>query len=234
MAHHGVSAVEVSKNDKIGLASATYVSQRSCDPSCPLLENGCYAEVGQTQWSTNRVNRQAEQEQLTPEQLAHAEAISIHSLTGWLPLRLHVVGDCRTNRIAKIVSTAARAYSVKHGQVVWSYTHAWRKVNRASWQNVSILASCESIKQTRQAMAKGYAAAIVLPEQHTSAKAYMIDDVRVVPCPQQTGRSENCRSCKLCFHADRLLATRTVIAFQPDTNTTKKVHAALTQITNAA
>ena len=207
----GVSAVEVSQNSKIGIVSATYVSQDSCWNGCPFKGHGCYAEHDLVQFTTNRVNRESTANQLNALTLAINEANAIDSLSGQLPLRLHVVGDCQTDEIASIVSAAAMRYLSKHGHKVWSYTHVWRDVARESWKNVSILASCESTADALRAMANGYAAAVVFPDAQSIPvkSAYM----NVVHCPQQTGKTLNCTTCKLCWNADRLLATRTVIGF---------------------
>jgi hypothetical protein len=58
---------------------------------------------------TRRLNR-AER---NPEQIARAEAKGIRSLTGRFPLRLHVVGDCRTNFTAKVVRRMSIAPSLE-------------------------------------------------------------------------------------------------------------------------
>jgi hypothetical protein len=179
-----------------------------------------------TAWATNRVNNQAAAEEITAQQLAENEAEGIRGLTGQKPLRLHVVGDCKTDAAAKTVSSAAADYHAKHNQPVWSYTHSWRDVARESWQEVSILASCETTADAKAAMDKGYAAAIVVPH-HASTKAYVEDGVKLIPCPEQTGKSENCLSCGLCFNANRLHAIKAVIAFRPDGKPNDKNVAAL-------
>jgi hypothetical protein len=80
------------------------------------------------------------------------------------PLRLHTVGDCRTDEAARIVAAAAERYMDAGGGPVWTYTHAWRLVDRASWGRVSVLASCETPEQVELARARGYATAIVVDE----------------------------------------------------------------------
>jgi hypothetical protein len=226
---HGVSAVEKSLNGKTGPCSATYVSQKSCDPSCPWYTEICYASHGPTGWTTNRINKQAKHERLSIDSLATLEAEAIDCLTGKRPCRLHVVGDCRTNRTAKRVSSAAKRYRAKHGKPVWTYTHSWRNVARASWQNVSVLASCETLAHVKQAMKRGYAAAIVVAE-HKSKMAYKVDGILHIPCPQQTGASENCLSCGLCFNDKALLARKAVIDFEPDRGTTESIQQKLVTI----
>ena len=97
--HNGVTAVEESGNSKIWIMSATYVSQASCWAGCPWLQTvvvdgvekppACYANNGQTSWTTNRLNKQASANHLTPLQLAKNEAEAIDGLTGEL-CRKHV------------------------------------------------------------------------------------------------------------------------------------------------
>jgi hypothetical protein len=204
----GVSAVEISQNSKIGTVSATYVSQSSCSSECVLKNNGCYAESGLTKFSTNRVNKSA----ASVEELANNEAAAIRGLSGYLPLRLHVVGDCKSDDAASTVAAAAADHRAKHQQPVWSYTHAWRGVSRESWGNVSILASCETSEQVKQARSKGFATAMVV-SHHSSPKAHILDGIKVVPCPEQTGRAANCESCKLCWNDAGLKASNVTIAF---------------------
>jgi hypothetical protein len=204
----GVSTVEISTNSKIGKVSATYAAQQSCPKSCAFRNSGCYAESGMTGFQTRRLN-QAER---NPEQIARAEARGIRELTGRFPLRLHVVGDCRTNFTARVVSAAADEHRAKFGNPVWTYTHAWRDVDRKSWGNVSVLASCETTEQAREAMRKGYAAAVVVAK-HPQAGVWREGDLRMVPCPEQTGKADSCESCRLCWQGGKLRAGKVVIAF---------------------
>jgi hypothetical protein len=113
---------------------------------------------------------------------ARAEAAEIDALPdGGRDLRLHVVGDCPTNGAA------------------WTYTHAWRKVHRASWGDaVSVLASCENLDDAREAAARGYAVAMVVPE-HAGERAEVVDGFRVIPCPEQSRGDRTCVDCRLCF-----------------------------------
>ena len=115
-----VLAVETSSNAKLGACSATYVTQGSC-PACPFLGNGCYAGYGPLGWQAARLNGSSV---LAPARIARAEARAIDGLTGDRPLRLHVVGDCRTPLAARIVARAAERYGARGGRQVWTYTHA--------------------------------------------------------------------------------------------------------------
>ena len=208
-------AVETSTNAKLGPVSATYASQASCPRSCPWYGNGCYAERGQVGWQTRRLNRSRVRE---AARIADAEARAIDALTGDRLLRLHVVGDARTDAAARLLGAAAQRYArrgnaPRHGRKVWTYSHAWRAVSRASWGDaVSVLASVETVKEARQAMRAGYAAAVVVCAFERQG-AYPIDGVTVVPCPNQT-RGVTCRECGLCRDDERLRRAGLVIAFE--------------------
>ena len=197
-----VIAVENSTASKIGLVSATYVSQASCPTSCPLMGAGCYAERGKVGIHTSRLNKGGEDD---PTALALEEAEAIAGLTGYRPLRVHVVGDCSTNEAAEIVGEAMRVHTARHGQPAWTYTHAWREVRRESWGDVAVLASCESKADVADASARSHATAIIVSRHETAkrhhANTSLLDTVGVdtIPCPNQT-RGRTCEQCKLCLY----------------------------------
>lgn len=203
------TAVEFSRNSKIGPVSATYASQATCPSSCPFKNSGCYAETGLTGIHTHRLNRSIVND---PDDIAQYEADEIRKLTGKYPLRLHVVGDCATDAAADIVSTAATEHSAKHNQPAWTYTHA-HNVRRESWNGVSVLRSCENVSQVQKAMDDGYAAAMVVPEFQQTTAYPITEDIVGIPCPQQTGKAENCIQCGLCMQDVKLHSSRRVILF---------------------
>jgi hypothetical protein len=208
-------AVETSTNAKLGPVSATYASQASCPRSCPWFGNGCYAERGLVGWQTRRLNRSALR---GAQRIAEAEARAIDTLTGDRLLRLHVVGDARTDSAACVLGAAAERYSrrgnaPRRGRKVWTYTHAWRTVARESWGDaVSVLAPVETVREARETMKPGYAAAVVVSAFERES-AYWIDGTTVVPCPNQT-RGITCRECGLCRDDERLRSAGLVIAFE--------------------
>jgi hypothetical protein len=221
--------IEVSANKKIGRVSATYSAQESCPDDCPWQGSGCYAETGHVGIHTARLNRTARETGATHLDVAISEAAAIGRLTGRFPLRLHIVGDCRDNESAGIVAGASARYQSLHGQPVWSYTHAWRVVDRSTWGIVSILASCDAPDQLADAHARGYATALVVPDPHTDRRAKPIPgtDFVGIPCPQQTGAAESCETCRLCWRDDILRASRRTILFAPDGTTGKRITAAM-------
>lgn len=177
--------------------------------------------------TTRRLNTAAEGASVLD--CARAEAREIDALPdNGRDLRLHVVGDCPTNGAAKIVAAAAARYVARGGGSVWTYTHAWRKVHRASWGSVSVLASCENLDQAREATARGYAVAMVV-ESHPSDRAQVVDGSRVIACPEQTGRGVTCVDCRLCMNDGGLRDRETpaIIALAVHGQSSKRAAAAI-------
>lgn len=218
-----VVAVEQSKNAKTGDVSVTMVSQASCPDSCPLKRKGCYAENGFAGFATRRLNKSSETDAV---RIARAEARAIARLSGRRDLRVHVVGDCRTERAARIVSRAMARHRAKQGKRAWTYTHAWRKVRRECWGSESVLASCETPAEVLEARAAGYATALVVSEFQQES-AYDLDGVRVIPCPAQTRENVTCQSCGLCMDAGRLHKAGLTIAFEAHGSQAHKVRDAV-------
>ncbi len=201
-------AIENSQNSKLGMCSATYVSQDSCPSSCPLRSSGCYAEYGPLGIITRRLSKSNK----TPFQLAREEARAIDRLTGDRPLRLHVVGDCRTDASAHTLAYAAKRYTKRGNKSVWTYTHSWREIKRSSWGQISVLASCDNLEHVEQARARGYATAVIV-EKFTSTRTYSVLGQKIIPCPAQT-KKITCRDCKLCWNDQRLLKRKLTIGFE--------------------
>ena len=214
------SAVASSKNKKTGAIAITYASQESCPSDCAFMGNGCYAENGRMALHTRKLNNAVGDHIM----VANAEAEEIDNLKSWAPLRLHAVGDCKDDLSASIVSQAAKRYTKRRNQPVWTYTHSWRDVNVKSWSDVIVRASCETVGDIKQAKKQGYRAAIVVME-FESDKAYKIEDETVIPCVEQT-KDISCEDCGLCFNKD---FTGT-IAFATHSQQVKKANLALENV----
>jgi hypothetical protein len=209
-------AVADSHNAKIGKAATTYTEQRSCPTSCVFFNGGgCYAENGNVgQYVTAPLNRAAAKVKTTPEQIARYEALQIDGMkvVAGRPLRLHTVGDCKTDKAAAIVAAAAVRYVARGGGPAWTYTHAWREVRRESWGDVHVFASCERPADVADAEARGYVAAIVV-EEFASIKPHEHDGLLIQPCPAQTTKGVTCASCRLCMKTPHLREKGLTIAF---------------------
>lgn len=224
-----VLGIERSQDRKLSTdsrVSATWVAQASCPDSCPFRGAGCYAETGRSGMHTRRINAAEAKGDYNALELARMEAQAIDGLSGKNPLRIHVVGDCKTVGAAKTVAAAAARYAAKHNQKVWTYTHA-TNVPRAAWGPVSILRSCQTMGEVKEAHKRGWATALVVAG-FKSEKAYSLGDgFTGIPCPYQTGKTKSCVDCGLCLDDQKLRDRKLVILFGPDRGTTEQVKAAL-------
>lgn len=218
---NGAIYVSDSGNTKImgsKKVDATYVSiKASCPKDCPLMGEGCYAQMSYVGITTHRLDEEAAG--FSPLQAARGEAAAIDQSYkgGPVPagrdLRLHVAGDSRTLAGTRVINNAVKRWKKRGGGDCWSYTHAWKHVPREEWSNVSILASVTSTSEVAEARKQGYAPAIVVPE-FSGDRAFKMDgsDTKWIPCPAQT-RGVGCSDCRLCFDADRLFNGDFGIAF---------------------
>jgi hypothetical protein len=218
---NGAIYVSDSGNTKImgtKKVDATYVSiKASCPKSCPLMGEGCYAQLSYVGMTTHRLDEEAVG--FSPLQAARAEAKAIDNcykgkaVPAGRDMRLHVAGDSRTIAGTKLINNAVGRWKARGGGDCWSYTHAWKQVPRKEWNNVSMLASVTNVDEASECWSQGYAPAMVVPE-HPSDKSYLLDgsDIKWIPCPAQT-RDVPCVNCRLCFNADRLFEQNMGIAF---------------------
>lgn len=212
-------AKEQSSNAKLGDCATTYAAQQSCPSACVFANGGgCYAETGRVgKFVTAPLNASAElaPSPPTPQAVAiqEAEAIDALSADSGRPLRLHTVGDCSTDEAARIVAAAAARFEERGGGRVWTYTHAWRDVERQSWGTVSVLASCETAADVVLAASRGYATALVVEEFESDKRHRTLSEVSALPCPAQT-RDRSCSTCRLCFNDTRLRDAGISIAFE--------------------
>ena len=208
-----VMAVEKSKNEKTGLVSATYAPIQSCPKTCPFMDKGCYGQKSFCGFHLRKLNKATkEQGKEFALDIALEEARAIRSLTGKKPLRLHIVGDCKTPSAAKIVADACGDYISKDQQKVWTYTHAWRDIPRSNWGDISVLASCETLEEAHHAMKRGYAASIVRLKKFD--RPFNYQGVTMTPCLEMT-KGIKCKDCRLCFNDKKLLENKRVICFFP-------------------
>jgi hypothetical protein len=211
------TAIELSENSKLkskskkGFVSATYASQRTCPKTCFFRNSGCYAEIGWAGCTTNRINKSPIKD---PVKIARIEAAQIMNLTGKNPLRLHVVGDCPNRESTIIIANAAKVYSDRYNKPVYTYTHN-RTTDRTSWGVISVLRSCETVRQCQQAHIAGFASALVVPEFKQDTRYYIGRGMYGIPCLVQTGKAESCLKCGLCFNDSKLHGNHNVILFHP-------------------
>ena len=220
-----IIAVENSTNSKTGKVSATYAPIETCPSSCPFLNNGCYAQTSHTGMHASRLGKNARKNKITtPLKLAKIEADAIRNLKGENDLRLHVVGDCKTSKAAEVLAKASAEHNAKNGKKVWTYTHAWREIPREKFGNISVLASCETLEECKQAMKRGYAASIVRLKPFNGTMPFA--GLKMTACKEIT-KSIQCDKCRMCMNDKKLLNNNEVICFFPHGTGTAKARDAI-------
>lgn len=215
-----------SRNSKVGDVAATYAPIRqTCPSTCRLRDNGCYAQSGNVGFQVRRLERDTEGQNGDTVAILEGDDIA-DSATHAPPnhaLRIHVSGDATTDFRAQQL---ARGAHVWRGPV-WSYTHAWLEVQRASWGRVSVLASCETMSDVLDARKRGYAAALVVDSHPENGRAFTVHNeageaIKLIPCPSQT-RDVACTDCQLCWKDSLLLQQDACITFAAHGATKKRV-----------
>lgn len=214
------------RNEPLGpFVASTYVSiAATCPSSCSFKDAGCYVQVGPTARHSAALDASAIG--MTPTEVTLAEAALIDrtfvrgvpqdGARGGRDLRLHVGGDVSGELGAVELGEAAQRWRARGGGRVWTYTHRWKTVPRAAWGPwVSVLASCDNADEVEQAHARGYAAALVVPEfpREHRAFSYPRRSWDAVPCPVEAGAELTCAQCRLCMDDVELDRRRLVIAF---------------------
>lgn len=199
-----------SKNTKVGNIAITYLPiKQTCPKSCPLKDNGCYAKNSFVGFTVSRLeNKFKDYHGFDIIRKEAREIINNAHLSNGKTLRLHGSGDVRTAKGANLLAKAAEKWKGK----VYTYTHSWRDISRKSWGNISVLASVESLADAKLALKNNYAPAMLVENHPENGKAYIKDNLKIIPCPSQT-RGITCEQCNLCMNDSMLKNQNAVIAF---------------------
>lgn len=218
-----------SKNNKLSnnlKVDCTYVSiEKTCPDSCPMkADKSCYASIGFVGIHEKRATEASKD--LSAFELAKEEAKKIveNSDTKSKYLRLHVSGDSSTKGGTKLLAKSVDHWISKTNGKVWTYTHAWKKIPKSYWGNISILASVDSVEEANEAYKNNYVPAIIVPK-FESKKSFKIknSDIKFIPCPAQTHEEISCTNCKLCFDSNKLYSLKAGIAFEAHGPTKEKI-----------
>lgn len=211
-------------NKKLGPVATTYASPCTCPDDCPFKQNGCYGESGPVSWQVNKLAKEGD-----PHEAARVEAAEIRKLPKHTPLRLHTYGDCKDAESARILAEACEGRAAP----AWAYSHAWRVIPREAWGPIHILASCETVADAKRAQSEGYVPALVVKD-FDGHRAFTVDGLKVVPCPEQTGRAATCSECRMCLNEPRLQELGIAIGFQAHGNGVKTIKGTLDLINGSS
>lgn len=195
----------------------------TCSDACPFKSAGCYVRSGRTKNIAARLDQASAG--WSAEQVVADEAYLIDrafrggpvpqdgARGGGRDLRLHVGGDVGSAAGAMLLAGAAERWQKRRGGKVWTFTHRWAEIPRATFGRISVLASVEVPQDIEVARRAGYASAIVVGA-FPSPRAFPLPGTtaKIIPCPAET-RSTTCIECRLCLDADKLLERNRAIGF---------------------
>jgi hypothetical protein len=208
------------KDRKTGPMHVTWNSQVTCPSYCPFkpyidpagqpVNGPCYANQGHAAFTTRKVNASSVTDALAITKACMKEVRRVifpRTKRERLNMRMDIVGDTPSDACAKVKGQTMKDYealtlSEGNPKKAYVYFHSWPDVSLESWKGASVLASCETTEQVRQAKAKGYACALVV-DKLQSDKVYSIDGVKGFPCVYAT-RGITCDDCGMCLESERL------------------------------
>jgi hypothetical protein len=216
----------VSSNAKTGPIPTTMTEKESCAITCPLRENGCYAENFPLSLHWGRVSESGISATDLVSKLSKLPRGQLwrHNVAGDLP---HVNGTVDIEQVRPILDVV-KSRDLK--TIV--YSHHKGRNNMEVFQGmkrygVNVNVSCESLDQAISADKMGLNAVCIVPQDSPKVKkildGYTGQTVaRVVVCPAQTSEKVTCASCGLC--AKDRTNQHVIIGFLPHGSRAKKVN----------
>ena len=191
--------VNKSSNAKTGPITCTYRSFKTCPPNCPAKDS-CY---GKTSFC-GMFGKQLDKKTYTNDWKQLKEAFS--SFKPETKIRHHVIGDiCTKGKIdLKYLRELIFGHRSRPDILGWVYTHAWKLFTKnpaLDLTNLTINASCDSIKDIKSAKFKGFDTTIIMPENSKSLT--VIKNEKILICPAQRN-NKTCKDCLICSVKGRL------------------------------
>lgn len=184
---NGAKYVSSSGNTKIGALDATWASIHATCVDCSWKKTKvCYALGGRAQFVVYKLDAAAQKARRDATDTSFDEAACIDAAyhvgskceTGAVPagtvLRVHASGDTSTVEGARALAAAIARWKKRGGSIAYSYTHAWRRVPREAFGELSVLASIDKVEDVPAALARGYGSVTVLVTEDSWAKNFTI------------------------------------------------------------
>lgn len=214
-----VHFIRKSQNSKIGAIPCTISSEDTCPYSCPLKNNGCYAEYGPLALHWKKV----EERGLDWEAFCE-EITKLPEGQAW---RHNTAGDLPGDRYTIDMGMMFDLMKANRGKRGWTYTHysPTLRINRAiiahaNAHGFTVNVSSDTLADADKVFSDGFPSVAIVPEDAPDTGLTPACFPYIV-CPAQTGRAENCAKCMLCQKAKR----KVIVAFRAHGTKKKAVSA---------
>ena len=233
-----VHITKKSSNRKIGDIPCSITEERSCSPTCPFLNSGCYAKTGPVSWHWKKVSNG------TQSNLTDWSGLCsfVENLEDGQLMRINVAGDLCHNNGDIDRSALKQLVKSNKNKKAWTYTHHkmsrnnFEAVKHANDNGFTINVSTESLIKADRVIDLQLPAVTVISSNNDAVKPFKGSDNRtyykvtkqlrtpkgrrVVVCPAQTTESGvTCKTCKLCTRQRDF-----AVAFVAHGNQVKKVN----------
>lgn len=222
---HWYHLTKKSSNAKTGPIAVSTTSRDSCSPSCPLFDNGCYAETGPLNLHWRKVSDRSRgfgiEDFVNAIKTLPEGSCFRHNQSGDLP---HNNGLINAHALELIADACA-----ERKLTAWTYTHHSVEnmnntvmIKRSNNVGLTVNVSAHSQQHAVDVYRRGMPAVCIVPKD-TQVNSWCNDGVKFVVCPAQTKANLTCAECKLCANADRTC----VVAFKAHGTQAKKVEATI-------
>lgn len=206
------SFVRRSSNKKVGPIPVTYTSEESCPASCPLMNAGCYAELGPVSLQWKKANNFGVGFDTLLRQIKALPKGTLwrHNIAGDLPGVSDSIDQTALDQLA-YVNTGKRGFTYTHkpvlgGGVAW---HNYDAVKEAVEDGFVINLSANDLDHADQLAELGIAPVVVLLPRDSASRLTTPAGRKVVVCPADT-RGITCEECQVCANAHR----KSIIGFR--------------------
>lgn len=176
----------------------------TCPDSCPLKNNGCYANGGPLLRHWNAVdngNRGFEWKDFILNVSALPKKWKFrYAQAGDLPGDNEKIDSKKLNELSTVVQ--------KRELLAWTYTHKplnktnLNAIRKAISKGFVINVSADNLKEADSFKEKGVPVVVVLPKDSPDT-VYTPNGNKVVVCPAQRNEKSDCSNCLLCHKKDR-------------------------------
>lgn len=186
-------------NVPTGWVGTSIEEARHTCKGCPLLDNGCYAHQGSPRIGFSSLIKKyregADRSLSTALQRKHKRAKMV---------RLGALGDPAGVNVAQ--ATDIKNQVKEAGIDLIGYTHFWRRPHAAKIWKGSLMASCDTVQDLKDAIRNGWRATIVVPEDYPIRSKIKVGakEHPILVCPAQTSNGKvTCNDCRLCDGSKR-------------------------------
>lgn len=185
------------ENRKTGCVPTAYIGDSwetayaSCK-GCALLDKTCYAWNGAMMKGYSAVLKTYARD---PARYDFYNAIVNRHRKAKM-IRIGALGDpARADRVSLLTAVD---FARREGLSVVGYTHHWRSEPRTGMLRKTLMASCNNLGETSEAIKLGWRPTVLLQWNHEGNTFKLPSGGKGVVCPAQTKENVTCNDCRMC------------------------------------